>query len=65
MKLWHLYAFNALTFVGWTVYQLVHGPQPVSLVLDICLAILWSTLLVREKKRDDKIEARIKKRALR
>jgi hypothetical protein len=64
-KLWYIYAFNALTFVGWTIFQLAKGPTPWALVMDICLAILWTTLLVREKKRQDQIDAKTKERALR
>lgn len=64
-KRWYIYAFNSATFIGWTVFQLVKGPTPWALVMDIVLAMFWTFMLVREKKRDNLIESRLRERALR
>lgn len=65
LKLWHAYAFNSVTFVGWTAYQLVTGPILWALAFNVLMAVFWMVLLVREKKRDYLIESRLRERALR
>lgn len=65
LKMWHAYAFNSVTFIGWSVYQLAQGPVAWALAFDVLMAVFWTVLLVREKKRDDIIESRLRERALR